>query len=75
MLNNALFQIDSLQLWLSKFRCRLGEEFPTLSKRAFEVFILFQNSYLCEAGFYSMMTIKQNIDLNWFPKMTWEYPL
>jgi len=28
---------------------------------------------VCEAGFFSVMTMKQNIDLNWFPKLTWEY--
>jgi len=46
----------------SKFWCGLGEEFPTLLKRAFEVIIAFQNTYLCEAGLSSMMTVTQNID-------------
>jgi len=48
----------------SKFWYGLGEEFPTLSKSAFEVIIPFQNTSLCDAGFSSMMTIKYNIDLD-----------
>jgi len=47
-----------------KFWCGLGEKFPMLSKRAFEVIIPFPNTYLCKAGFSSLMTIKQNIDLD-----------
>ena len=35
----------------SKFWCGLGEEFPTLSKRVFEVIIPFQNTYMCKAAF------------------------
>jgi len=70
----TLFQINILQLFdFSKFLCGLGEEFPTLSMRAFEVIVPFQNSYLFEAGLSSIMTIKQNIDLNWFPRMAWDY--
>ena len=57
----------------SKFLSELGEEFPTLSMRAFDVILLFQNSYLFQAGLSSIMTIKQNIDLNWFPRMAWDY--
>jgi len=34
----------------------LGKKFPTLLKRAFEV-IIRQNTYLCEAGTSSMITI------------------
>jgi len=64
MLKNAYFKFISCNYDFSKFRCGLGEEFPTLSKRAIEVIISFQNTYLCEAGFSSMMTIKQNIDLD-----------
>ena len=56
----------------SKFWCGLGEEFSTLSKRAFELIIPFQDTYLCEVGF-SSKSIKRNSDLDWFPKMTWEY--
>jgi len=60
-----LFQINILQLLdFSKFLSELGEEFPTLSMRAFDVILLFQNSYLFQAGLSSIMTIKQNIDLN-----------
>jgi len=33
------------------------------SDRAFEVIILLQSIYLCEAGFSSVLTTKQNIDL------------
>ena len=47
----------------SKFWRESSEDFPTLSMRAFEVITPFQNTYVCEAGF-SMITIKQNIDLN-----------
>ena len=67
MLNNVLFQIHVLQLWRFQFWCGLGEEL-----RTFEVIIPCQNTYLYEAGF-SVMTIKQNIDLSWFPRMTWDY--
>jgi len=45
----------------------------TLPKRSFEVIAPFQNTYLCEAGFSSMMTIKQNIDFDWSTTMTSEY--
>jgi len=69
---NALFQIQILQLWLAKLWCGLGEELCTLSKSAFEVIIPFQNTYLCEAGF-SSKTVKWNSDLDWSPKMAWEY--
>jgi len=48
----------------SKFWRGLGEEFSMLSKREFEVIIPFQNTYLCEAGFSSIMTIKRNIILH-----------
>jgi len=54
------FNCDFSKIW-----CGLGKEFSTLSKRAFEFIIPFQETYLCVAGF-SMMTIKQNIDLDWF---------
>jgi len=51
MLINVLFPIHTLQLkLLCKFLCGLGDEFPTLSKRAYEI-ITFQNTYLCKAGF------------------------
>jgi len=48
----------------SEFRYGLGEEFPTLSKRAFEVIVHFQSTYLCEGWFFSMMIILQSIDLD-----------
>jgi len=48
----------------SKCGYGLGAEFPTLSNRAFEVIIPFQNTYLCEVGFSAAMTIKQNTDLD-----------
>jgi len=64
-LYKTLFQINILQLFdFSKFLCGLGEEFPTLSLRAFKVIVRFQNSCLFEAGLSSIVTIKQNIDLN-----------
>jgi len=56
----------------SKFWCGLGEEFSVLSKRSFEVFIPFQNTYICEAVFF-LVTIKRNIDLDWFLKMTFNH--
>jgi len=58
----------------SKFWCTVdwAKSFQ-LSNCSFEVIIPFQNTCLCESGFFSMMTIKQNIDLDWSPRMTWQY--
>jgi len=44
----------------SIFWCGLGEEYPTLSKRAFKVIIPCTNTYLREAGLSSVMTIKKH---------------
>jgi len=47
-------KLKSCNCDFSKFWCGLDKELPTLSKRAFEVIIPFQDtclSYLCEAGF------------------------
>jgi len=63
MLNNALFQIHICNCDFSKFGVD-SAKFLKLSKRAFEVIIPLQNTFLCEAGFSSMMSIKQNIDLD-----------
>jgi len=56
----------------SKFWCGLGKEFPRVSKRTFEAIIHFQSTYLCKAWFSSLMTMKQNIDLDWLLRMTWD---
>jgi len=57
--NSYLATVTSPKFWYG-----VDEEFPLLSKHAFEVIIPFQNTYMCEAGFSSMMTIKQNINLD-----------
>jgi len=58
-----------------KFWCGLGETIPMLSIRAFEVTVPFQNTYMCEAGFSSWWPQNKTliIDLDWFPRMIWEY--
>jgi len=56
-------KLKSCNCDFSKFWCGLGEEFSTLSKRAFEVIVAFQNAYVCEAGF-SSKTMKRNSDLD-----------
>ena len=45
----------------SKFWFGLVEEFPMLTKRAFEVTIAFATTYVCEAGFSSLLTIKTKL--------------
>ena len=56
MLNNLYSKLASCNCDFSKFWCGLGEEFPTLSKRALKLLYLFK-IVMCEAGF-SMMTMK-----------------
>jgi len=58
---------------VSKFWCWVGEEFSVLSKRAVEVIIPFSKYLYARGRVLLNETIKQNIDLDWFPKMTWEY--
>jgi len=41
-----------------RFWCGLGEELSMLLKCTFEVIIPFQNTFQCEAGFSSMVTVK-----------------
>jgi len=57
----------------AKFWAGLVEEFSTLSKRTCEVILPLQNTYLWEAGFSWVVTIKQNIHLDWFLRLTWEH--
>ena len=64
--------IHVLQLWLFQISMGLGEEFPVLLKRTFEVILPFQNMDLCEARLSSMMTTKQNINLNYSQMITWD---
>ena len=52
----------------SKFWCGLVEECPMLTKRAFEVIIPFVATYLCEAGFSSLLTIKTKLRSRLVPK-------
>ena len=52
----------------SKFWCGLVEEFPMLIKHAFEVIIPFAMTYLCEAGFSSLLTIKTKLRSCLVPK-------
>jgi len=54
MLKNALLQTHLATVTIPNF--------GTVSKRAFKIIVPFQNAYLCEAGFSSTMTMKQNID-------------
>jgi len=49
---------------VSKFWRGLSKESPMQSKHAFEDIIPFQKTYLREAGFPSIMNIKQNGDLD-----------
>ena len=51
----------------SKFWCGLVEEFPMLTKRAFEVIIPFAATYLCEAV-SSLLTIKTKLRSRLVPK-------
>ena len=52
----------------SKFWCGLVEEFPMLTKHAFEVIIPLATTYLCEAGFSSLLTIKTKLRSRLVPK-------
>ena len=52
----------------SMFWCGLVEEFPMLTKHALEVVVPFITTYLCEAGFSSLFTIKTKHRSRLIPK-------
>ena len=52
----------------SKFWCGLVEELPILTKHALEIIVPFITTYLCEAGFSSLLTIKTKHRTRLIPK-------
>ena len=45
---------------LKQFWCQIGESFPILAKRAYDVLVPYVTTYLCESGFSALLTIKTN---------------
>ena len=68
MFNDASFQVYVVQWRLFQVWCGLIEEFPMLTKLAFEVIIPFATTYLCEAGFSSLLIIKTQLRSRLVPK-------
>ena len=58
--NNKKLSADFESMELNQFWCKLGELFPTLTKRAYQVLIPFVTTYLCESGFSGHMIMKTN---------------
>ena len=56
--NNEKLRIDFGAMELAEFWCKLGVAYPTLTKRAYAVLVPFVTTYLCEAGFSALVTLK-----------------
>ena len=56
--SNAMKQAFSKKSDLSSFWLSLHDSYPILSKKASVMFVQFATTYLCEAGFSDLVTIK-----------------